>query len=207
MTETCRQLRSEFLPIHQARVKVSIRLEDIEQYCHHILRHQHSALVRITSEVWSGCCDRADDITELVRLVDRNPGIVLIRYRPYITSAIRLTNRIQQGQVLRNIVEQTDKVFVTRKILWTWTPGARRRQKIGTIIAPEDPNKYGQLWLQIKPEYAEPWMAKSLRERYTDEEIRLLFEWQLKLGMKFQSRSVLPYCPKPIGDSHLSACS
>ena len=176
---------------------------DIEQYCQHILKHQQSALVRITTECWVG---RATDITELVRLVNLNPGVELTPYTLYMGDDNKLSDVIKQGQFLRNIVEQTDKVMLTNTSL---KPGTRLTMQTSREIMPTDgpKRKYGYLWLQVKPEYAEPWMAKSRGEWYTEEQIPKMWEWQIKLGLQFEVWGVRPYCPQPVGHSQLSARS
>lgn len=133
--------------------------------------------MRITSEDWAG---RATDITELVRLVNINPGVELTPYTLYIEKAYRLPDIIEQGQFLRNIVEQTDRVIFTQQCLkpgtstsmWTSSIWTSRR----TMPTDGPKRKYGYLWLQIKLEYAEPWMAKSLGEWYTEEQMPKMLE-------------------------------
>ena len=137
---------------------------------------------------------RATDITELVGLVNLNPGVELTPYTLYIGDANRLSDVIKQGQFLRNIVEQTDKVMLTNPCL---KPGTIITMRTSRKIMPTDgpERKYGYLWLQIKPEYAEPWMAKSRGEWYAEEQRSLMLEWLYKLGLQSKNSGVRPYCP------------
>jgi hypothetical protein len=178
-----------------------IRLRDIEQYCLHILKHQQSALVRVGLEDWTGC---TEEITELVRLVNRNPGIKLTSHTLYVVISYRLSDNIRQGQFLGNIVEQTDKVMITQKFA---KPGTGHGVMQTQRRTDGQKKQYGYLWLQMKPEYAEPWMVKSLGEWYTREQMPMLWEWQLRLGLQFKTRGVRPYCPQPVSDSRWSARS
>ena len=116
---------------------------------------------------------RATDITELVRLVNLDPGVELTPYTLYMGDGNELSDVIKQDQFLRNIVEQIDKVMLTQPCL---KPGTRLTMQTSREIMPTDgpKRKYGYLWLQVKPEYAEPWMAKSRGEWYTEEQMPTL---------------------------------
>ncbi|KAF3005728.1 hypothetical protein E8E13_006251 [Curvularia kusanoi] len=76
LTQTCRQIRKEFLAIHQTRVKVCVDITGIERYCSDILSHHELGNVVIEHDgSWKGGVWTDEDvdinIRELILLTSR----------------------------------------------------------------------------------------------------------------------------------------
>lgn len=172
MTQTCRQLRDEFLPIHQARIPMAISLTELEEYAAVFLVPLKVGNIRV--EV--ACKIQVADIRNVLLQCLGAPFIsVEVRWKMQKKLQRMNLNPYKHPPLLDYIAEKVDRVAVVPGLRWDVTVGMHL-----PII---------WLHLYVKSEFVQAWMKKHLASNDRED----LRNWWTELGIP-RGIYVLPIC-------------
>ncbi|KAH6625853.1 hypothetical protein C7974DRAFT_414335 [Boeremia exigua] len=165
LTQVCRQLRNEFLPIYRARIPISVRITELEAYICVFVMPQKVGNIRM--EIDDG--DQTTELRDAVILCASTPRI-RITYGWATIQMIRLVHRPEEhGRFYMFLSECVKQLVVVPK---AWRV-ATRWNGMSKIVVLE------RLEVYVKTDLEEQWM-KALVE---DLDVSHLSKWRLDLGL------------------------
>jgi hypothetical protein len=190
LTQVCRKIRREFLPLYRKEVKVRINIEDVDHYLTYAVQtavtDPTSAYGNISIDITN---ERSVNLQDVLLLHDRAPDLHLSFTHPERESDMMsiLLDADRWPEFHAFIAEKTSRVVLTIHFDDFIGCGYDSSEDSDSELdeKPEENWKYPytqSCTLFVKEEFAEMWMKRSWHgsDRWRDG----LYQWEADLGLK-----------------------